>query len=67
MARKAIESAMPSESNSKRETMDQTTRELIAVRAYEIFQSRGAVHGADIDDWLRAEKEVLERRSQPTV
>jgi HSP20 family molecular chaperone IbpA len=32
---------------------------LIADRAYEIYQSRGGDHGADQDDWFRAEQEVL--------
>lgn len=30
----------------------------ISVRAYEIYCSRGAQHGADEADWLRAEKEI---------
>lgn len=30
----------------------------IAVRAYEIFLSRGASHGHDLDDWLQAEREL---------
>jgi HSP20 family molecular chaperone IbpA len=35
------------------------TREDIAQRAYEIYQSRGGGHGADRDDWLQAEGELL--------
>ena len=30
----------------------------IARHAYEIFQRRGGVHGADLDDWLQAEQEL---------
>jgi hypothetical protein len=63
MSRDAIGSAFPAESNTQ-ETVDQSTHDLIAARAYEIFQSRGAVDGADIDDWLEAEKEILQQRSQ---
>ncbi|HEY6402428.1 MAG TPA: DUF2934 domain-containing protein [Blastocatellia bacterium] len=33
-------------------------RELIARRAYEIYEERGRSHGDDINDWLRAEAEV---------
>jgi Protein of unknown function (DUF2934) len=33
-------------------------RELIARRAYEIYEERGMVPGDDINDWLRAEAEV---------
>ncbi|HEU0179772.1 MAG TPA: DUF2934 domain-containing protein [Blastocatellia bacterium] len=32
--------------------------ELIARRAYEIYEERGMRHGDDINDWLRAEAEV---------
>jgi HSP20 family protein len=32
---------------------------LIAQRAYEIFESRGHVHGNDREDWLLAESELL--------
>ncbi len=31
----------------------------IAQRAYEIYESRGSVHGADQDDWFTAEQEIL--------
>ena len=34
--------------------------EAIARRAYELFLERGGAHGRDIDDWLRAEQELLE-------
>jgi hypothetical protein len=64
MSTKAIDSLV-SENNANSETGDHVTHELIAIRAYEIFQSRGAIDGADMDDWLQAEKEVLQRRSQP--
>jgi hypothetical protein len=35
------------------------TRSLIAQRAYEIYESRGGVHGSDQDDWFLAEGELL--------
>jgi Protein of unknown function (DUF2934) len=35
-----------------------TTPDAIARRAYEIFLARGAAHGADMDDWLLAEREL---------
>ena len=38
------------------------TTEEIAIRAYEIFQNRGGGHGADVDDWLQAERELIESR-----
>ena len=30
----------------------------VARRAYEIFRSRGGVHGRDVEDWLAAEREL---------
>lgn len=32
----------------------------IARRAYEIYMNRGGTHGRDMDDWLQAERQVLE-------
>ncbi len=34
------------------------TDDQIAQRAYELFLVRGATHGQDVDDWLRAEREL---------
>lgn len=33
-------------------------REMIAQRAYEIYEERGMCDGEDMNDWLRAEAEV---------
>jgi len=33
-------------------------RDAIARRAYEIYQGRGGQHGADLDDWLEAERQL---------
>jgi hypothetical protein len=30
----------------------------VARRAYELFLSRGAGHGRDLDDWLEAERQL---------
>jgi len=30
----------------------------IARRAHEIYEARGGEHGRDLDDWLRAEREI---------
>ena len=34
----------------------------VALRAYQLFESRGRVHGRDWEDWFRAEQEVLSER-----
>ena len=35
----------------------------IAIRAFEIFKERGGMDGQDLDDWFRAEQEVLNGRT----
>ncbi len=34
------------------------SRDAIARRAFELFMQRGGTHGYDIEDWLRAEREL---------
>ena len=34
------------------------SREEIARRAYELYTQRGCEHGKDLEDWVRAEKEL---------
>jgi hypothetical protein len=41
-----------------------TSSEDVARRAYELFLSRGAEHGRDIDDWLQAERELAWEHEQ---
>ena len=43
---------------------DDEIRERVALRAYELYQDRGGHHGRDIDDWLKAETEVLAEADQ---
>lgn len=38
---------------------EEQIRERISERAYQLFVERGSEHGHDIDDWLRAEAEIL--------
>src|SRR5262249_35609558 len=37
----------------------------IALRAYEIYISRGGEHGRDLEDWLQAESELQNERAVP--
>jgi hypothetical protein len=37
-----------------------TATELVQKRAYEVFLSRGEAHGADLADWLEAERQLQE-------
>jgi hypothetical protein len=34
-------------------------RSRVAHRAYQLFERRGRDHGRDMDDWFRAEQEIL--------
>lgn len=38
---------------------DLLKRKMIAESAYDRWLRRGASHGADLDDWLEAEQEIL--------
>ena len=41
-------------------------RDAVARRAYEIYERRGGNHGADLDDWLEAERELRPGPSDAT-
>jgi hypothetical protein len=36
-----------------------TTEQQIRTRAYELYRARNGEPGHDVDDWLRAEEEIL--------
>jgi hypothetical protein len=38
--------------------------EEIKIVAYKLHEKRGRVHGYDLDDWLEAERIVLERHAK---
>jgi hypothetical protein len=42
------------------------THEEIAALAYEIYISRGAGNGGEVEDWLQAESELLAQAVTPT-
>jgi hypothetical protein len=46
----------PKKSNGAAEQFNDA--DAVARRAYEIYQRRGGNHGADLDDWLEAEREL---------
>ncbi len=41
---------------------DEITSDEIASRAYELFLAEGCGTGRDVDHWLRAERELTQRR-----
>ncbi len=40
--------------------MKEDLKKRISERAYRYFKERGGIHGYHQEDWLRAEKEILE-------
>jgi len=39
--------------------MEQTLKQKVAKRAFELFLARGGQHGYHMEDWLKAEREIL--------
>jgi hypothetical protein len=44
-----------------RTTQTAILTESIAMRAHELYQHRGYEHGHDLDDWLIAESEIMDK------
>jgi hypothetical protein len=40
-------------------------REEIELRAYQIYIERGGAHGQEMEDWLQAERELVEKYGKP--
>jgi len=61
-----VESEREIETNPDVETQPsgKITQEEIAQRAYALCEARGREDGHDLDDWLEAERELLEQRSR---
>ena len=38
---------------------------LLRRRAYQLYEARGCLDGFDLQDWLQAEREVLEQLTEP--
>lgn len=51
-----------SETLVARETTSEPSDDEIRERAYEMYLERGGKHGLDFDDWVRAERELRQRR-----
>ena len=42
-------------------------RESVSSRAYELYERRGADHGRDLEDWAKAENEILSPLIEQTL
>ncbi len=47
--------------------LEETIQRAIAYRAYELFEARGGDHGHDLEDWFRAEKELVKPANVQTT
>lgn len=56
---KTRESSSPTMEKT-RVAKNQPTQEQIALRAYQIFLERGATPGNEFEDWVEAERQLLE-------
>ena len=57
------ESSMPTEETKL--TEEESLHQLIALRAYEIYEARGCLDGFHEQDWLQAESEIIAEIIQP--
>ena len=55
----AVKAKTPKKGTRKDE---KTIHELVAKKAYEIYEKRGMGHGKDLDDWLEAESIVMGKK-----
>lgn len=56
-----LEAAVRGSFESGTEALPQPNPEDVRRRAYEIYVRRGGTHGADLDDWYEAERELRDR------
>lgn len=56
---KAETPTKPAASVTKVTTRTVDLQDAIRQRAFELYEKRGGVHGADLEDWVRAEEEIL--------
>jgi hypothetical protein len=51
--------AVSSPAAPEESSVDETMRQRIAQKAYELYLERGCLDGYDVEDWLKAEQLVL--------
>jgi len=59
-------SSTTTQDNAPNQGSKPPTQEEIAIAAYEIYISRGATDGSDVDDWLEAERALKSQSTAPT-
>jgi len=61
---KKVKGSLPT-TKKTRAAKDAPTHEEIALRAYQIYLERGGAPGDALQDWTRAERELLEKGTKP--
>jgi len=56
---------MPSNPTKKPLSEAKRLEDQIRQRAYELYEERGREDGHDVEDWLRAEEEIMEQKVRP--
>jgi hypothetical protein len=59
-----IDASEEPQTGEDREQQHAPSQDDIARRAYDLYQARGAEQGRDMEDWLRAERELRERQEE---
>ncbi len=59
MANTAKTSGVPDKKSTNASGRESAIITQVSIRAYQLYESRGKKHGHDLDDWLRAERQVL--------
>ena len=54
----------PARTRAKTATKKPSTQEKIAMRAYEIYLERAGAPGNPLEDWVRAEREILSKTNK---
>jgi hypothetical protein len=62
MEPKSTRSSPSSAARTTESTVD--LQEQVRRRAYELYEQRGREDGHELDDWLQAESEVVQRRAR---
>jgi Protein of unknown function (DUF2934) len=63
-AQATTEARVQPSSEGRRNIVPINLEEEIRRRAYELFEERGGIPGAENEDWFRAEREILSRYQQ---
>ena len=58
--RRRSDAVRPSGAEDRKRPLAAVTDDAIRGRAYQLYEARGGEPGAELDDWLRAERELRE-------